>query len=215
MKKLNYLLFGIMSMQLITSCVKEPTADFTFSTPTEVGETILFTNLSTNSENYSWDFGDGNYSTIESPTHVYEKPGTYTVSLNVTGKGGSALISKTISITGITYSIQNNSSFTLTDFCSYYWTGSEIQDFIYHGTLYSGQKTEIVITNRTQIYYGFTYLGVTYIGAYPFNLIINQHNDLVFTDYTPIYGGSKNTKNLIISLDVEEQFINFQLKIKR
>jgi PKD repeat protein len=33
---------------------------------------------------YLWDFGDGNTSDIENPTHQYEKPGTYQVVLKVT-----------------------------------------------------------------------------------------------------------------------------------
>ena len=32
---------------------------------------------------FSWDFGDGNTSTVEDPTHVYAAPGTYTVTLEV------------------------------------------------------------------------------------------------------------------------------------
>lgn len=38
---------------------------------------------------YLWDFGDGNTSSLRSPTHQYQAPGTYTVSLTVTGPGGS------------------------------------------------------------------------------------------------------------------------------
>jgi PKD repeat protein len=33
---------------------------------------------------YAWDFGDGNTSSVESPTHTYAQNGTYTVTLNVT-----------------------------------------------------------------------------------------------------------------------------------
>ena len=38
---------------------------------------------------WSWDFGDGSTSTVQNPTHTYEEPGSYTVSLTVSGTGGS------------------------------------------------------------------------------------------------------------------------------
>jgi PKD repeat protein len=38
---------------------------------------------------WRWDFGDGKTSAQQNITHVYSYPGTYTVSLNVTGPGGT------------------------------------------------------------------------------------------------------------------------------
>lgn len=40
-----------------------------------------FRDLSTNASSWYWTFGDGNTSTAKNPTHLYEAPGTYTVSL--------------------------------------------------------------------------------------------------------------------------------------
>ena len=37
---------------------------------------------------YEWDFGDGNTATGVNPTHVYDGPGTYTVTLTVTDHAG-------------------------------------------------------------------------------------------------------------------------------
>jgi len=39
-------------------------------------------------DQWLWDFGDGNKSNQQNPQHIYQKPGTYTVSLTVIGPGG-------------------------------------------------------------------------------------------------------------------------------
>ncbi len=42
---------------------------------------VSFTNESTGASTYEWDFGDGETSTQKNPTHLYDAPGNYTVSL--------------------------------------------------------------------------------------------------------------------------------------
>jgi PKD repeat protein len=62
-----------------------PTAGFTYTT-TDL--TVDFTDQSTDSDGSvvgrSWDFGDGNTSTAQNPSHTYGSDGTYNVSLMVT-----------------------------------------------------------------------------------------------------------------------------------
>lgn len=61
-----------------------PTAGFTFSTS---DLNVNFTNTTTGGEGamtYLWDFGDGQTSTEQSPSHTYDSAGTYTVSMTVT-----------------------------------------------------------------------------------------------------------------------------------
>jgi PKD repeat protein len=51
---------------------------------------VDFTDLSSGLiDSWNWDFGDGNNSTSENPTNVYNNSGTYTVSLTVSGTGGT------------------------------------------------------------------------------------------------------------------------------
>ena len=52
--------------------------------------TVQFTDTSTNSPtSWSWNFGDGETSVEQSPSHTYSDPGTYTVSLTVVNNAGS------------------------------------------------------------------------------------------------------------------------------
>jgi PKD repeat protein len=52
--------------------------------------TVQFTDESTGSiTSWSWDFGDGGTSTEQNASHIYYSPGVFTVSLTVTGPGGS------------------------------------------------------------------------------------------------------------------------------
>jgi len=50
-----------------------PSADFTFGqfSPSNYLE-VTFSNLSESATDFEWDFGDGNSSTEEEPTHVYD-----------------------------------------------------------------------------------------------------------------------------------------------
>lgn len=52
--------------------------------PQITGTAVTFTDQSTGSPSaWSWDFGDGNSSTDQNPTHSYSTAGTYTVTLTV------------------------------------------------------------------------------------------------------------------------------------
>ena len=68
-----------------------PVADFSGSPTSGCAPlTVNFTDASTGQINsWSWDFGDGGTSTAQNPSHEYTTAGTYTVSLTVTGDGGS------------------------------------------------------------------------------------------------------------------------------
>ncbi|MCM2270965.1 MAG: PKD domain-containing protein, partial [candidate division Zixibacteria bacterium] len=69
----------------------KPVASFT-GTPTsgEAPLSVDFTSTSTGSITfYEWDFGDGDSSGLQNPTHIYSVPGVYDVRLKVTGLGGA------------------------------------------------------------------------------------------------------------------------------
>lgn len=51
------------------------------------GETVAFSNLSNNATEFLWDFGDGFTSQDREPTHTYNDPGSYLVTLTATNQG--------------------------------------------------------------------------------------------------------------------------------
>ncbi len=79
---------------------KEDTSSLTLILPDEINTealfsytinslfTVDFTNKSVDANKYEWDFGDGNTSTEESPTHTYTKEGEYIVVLTAFGDEG-------------------------------------------------------------------------------------------------------------------------------
>ena len=73
------------NFEVLDNC---PTASFSIiNNGALAGTPINFSNQSTGATSYLWDFGDGNTSTTEHPSHVYEATGTYTVKLTVIGDG--------------------------------------------------------------------------------------------------------------------------------
>jgi hypothetical protein len=71
----------------------KPTASFTFDTDLL---DATFTSTSSDDESsaaqlhYNWDFGDGDTSTLQNPTHTYGSSGTYVVTLEVVDPGSGA-----------------------------------------------------------------------------------------------------------------------------
>ena len=75
----------------VNPVVLTPVAYFTAS-PTTItaGQSVQFTDQSSNTPtSWSWDFGDGGTSAMESPSHVYSTAGKYAVSLTATNSSGS------------------------------------------------------------------------------------------------------------------------------
>ena len=75
--------------------IDAPIASFNMSDSVSCIDTISikFTDLSstytpTTIQNWNWNFGDGNSSTVQSPTHVFRKPGKYFITLTVTNNEG-------------------------------------------------------------------------------------------------------------------------------
>jgi PKD repeat protein len=66
----------------------------------DVGETVVFKNKSAGYTSVYWDFGDGNYSSKISPSHVYKIPGDYQPKLTIAGNNQNRTYKYKITITG-------------------------------------------------------------------------------------------------------------------
>ena len=77
--------------------VLAPEAAFSFS---DQGDgTVAFTDESANDPaTWQWDFGDGNTSNAQNPTHTYEQSGDYEVSLIASNSAGSDTARQTVSV---------------------------------------------------------------------------------------------------------------------
>jgi hypothetical protein len=78
-----------------------PQAAFTVTTS---GLTASFTDTSANTPTgWVWDFGDGTGAGSDDPTpdptHTYAQPGTYTVRLTASNRGGSTAVTRTVTVT--------------------------------------------------------------------------------------------------------------------
>jgi signal peptidase I len=76
--------------------VEPPTVTFTFSVS---GLTVSFRTHAIGADTWTWDFGDGTTSTKRNPNHTYATGGTYTVTLDAAGPGGtSASVSEDVTV---------------------------------------------------------------------------------------------------------------------
>ncbi len=77
-----------------------PTANFEADPLTSCSGDIDFTDLSTGAATaWAWDFGDGNSSTTQNPSHTYANAGTYDVTLIASNTNGADTLTKTSYIT--------------------------------------------------------------------------------------------------------------------
>lgn len=77
-----------------------PTPNFYGSPRNTCDGQVSFSDLSiNNATSWLWDFGDGNTSTDQNPTHTYSDEGTYTVVLTATNNFGSNVVSQSNYVT--------------------------------------------------------------------------------------------------------------------
>lgn len=71
---------------LLAICIgcKRVDVDFSYApTAPRAGQSVAFTNLCTEGEDWLWEFGDNSTSLLKNPYKIYKRPGTYMVKLTV------------------------------------------------------------------------------------------------------------------------------------
>ena len=88
----------VMPVVCLISCSGPPNAAFS-SAPNSLN--VNFTDMTTGDPpaTWIWDFGDGNTSGQQNPSHTYAAPGTYTVCLTTTNSCGSDTSCSTVTLT--------------------------------------------------------------------------------------------------------------------
>lgn len=106
------------------STIYDPSVTTSFNSSSQTiceGETVQLTNTSTGSNTFSWNFGDGGTSTLQSPQHTYTLAGTYTITLSassgtvVSGTATKTVVVKPLPLLTVSNdtSICNGNSLTL------------------------------------------------------------------------------------------------------
>ena len=84
-------------------------AAFTMPATGDMGLPVQFTDGSTGATTYAWDFGDGSpIDNSAAPAHVFDLPGTYTVTLSVSNGVCESTVSNTIGIMGLSTGVAVN-----------------------------------------------------------------------------------------------------------
>ena len=90
---------GTAAFDLPPACfniTSAPSAGFSVSNAVTCNGIVEFTDESQDQpQSWSWDFGDGETSIEQNPTHIYEEEGVYTVSLTVTNTLGEDILTQT------------------------------------------------------------------------------------------------------------------------
>lgn len=127
--KILSILLSSFALILLNACDPETPgtttkANFSISGyETAAPATLTFINTSANATSYQWNFGDGTTSTLSHPVHTYSFPGSFQITLKVTGMDGSDSTCKLVSIDPPV--VSNKSSFNyFFDKCSGYPVGA-------------------------------------------------------------------------------------------
>ena len=158
-----------------------PTASYTYTTTVTCSTAVMFANATFNGENYYWDFGDGDTSSLVSPIHSYAVSGTYSVSLITSNAYGTDTSTQMVVIQNPLVPLTACEPAANPSSCDrLYFTGMQVQGpgispVFFIITPYNGPtKLDYTCTKKVQLlagspytmFFGGYYLGTTNCGGY-------------------------------------------------
>ncbi|WP_070138402.1 PKD domain-containing protein [Crocinitomix algicola] len=196
---------------LFAGCKKEPTASFAYSA-TDDG-VAHFTNTSENGVSYEWDFGDGTKSKTESPTHSYEAPGTYFVSMTAYSKKEkkSDKVSQNIVIPGPAINIWNGPTMTFTKADGADWTLAANQDRITNNVWITRANNRGLFNIADEVDYSDFVSPTKTEWAYG---SLFDAEDLTYNSWENLHGSSPNSmigKDVVLHLTEDDIYLSFKL----
>jgi PKD repeat protein len=91
---------GFDTLEMPDAVVVNPDVDIDFDQLVDSLQ-VAFTNSTLNADSFIWSFGDGNSSTEENPTHTYDDPGLYLVSLTAMNECDTVILEREIGVGGV------------------------------------------------------------------------------------------------------------------
>ncbi len=120
----------LVAIVFATGCIDDPIPNFSPDIElADVGQEVHFSNSSFKAARYEWDFGDSTFSTVVSPTKIYEEPGFYVITLKVFNKAEeSGTMAKTVTVGDRYMQVITVNSMPSTDTAGNPWDPSDAPD---------------------------------------------------------------------------------------
>jgi gliding motility-associated-like protein len=166
--------------QLVQIIPPPPVAGYTGGGSGCAPLTVQFTNISDYGQEYLWDFGDGNYSSVKNPSYTFFQPGVYSVTLTVTNGTGTDTY---VISNGVTVHPNAVANF---DYNPYSVSTSGSQTFFYNqsanATIFEWNFGDGSSSTEENPVYQYTS-----VGDYPITLIANNQYNCPDTVTHPTY----------------------------
>ncbi len=198
-----------------------PLTDFRANTTFTCDGTVKFTDLTPNQvTNYLWEFGDGDTSTLQNPTHTYTTNGTFTVKLTALNSFGSQLETKT---NYITFNASGLKAANCTPTCSSPNAGFGVTDFSFtsisnaSNDATSGFEDLSCIQGAASqgVIYQMTASALNAPANQAFRAWIDYNNDGVFSNSTELVLDETDTKSTTVNIRIPSNVVlNTALRIR-
>ncbi|HRP52742.1 MAG TPA: PKD domain-containing protein, partial [Fluviicola sp.] len=184
-----------------------PTASFTYNPITCVGTNENFTNTSTLVNQSNWDFGDGNTSSLQNPTHAYTAIGFYNIELVATTVFGCKdTVQQTIEVRDVPNALFSLVPDSACGPVTVNFTDLSVGQAMSYSWDYGNGQTSTSSTPTSQTYYASNYSDTTYFITLTLTNFCGSdtHNEQVqvMPSPTAVFGTNTNVGCTPLVLDI-------------